>query len=78
VEVLQNHFDIWRVRKGGLRVLRLTLEPLYYRAGSILNAVRGSLCRLFDGIGFDASDCPKSMAGAEQLPLLVSPTISNV
>jgi hypothetical protein len=29
-------------------------------------------------IGFDASDCPKSMAGARQLPLLVSPTISNV
>jgi hypothetical protein len=26
-------------------------------------------------IGFDASDCPKSMAGAGQLPLLVSPTI---
>jgi hypothetical protein len=29
-------------------------------------------------IGFDSSDCPKSMAGADQLPLLVSPTISNV
>jgi hypothetical protein len=29
-------------------------------------------------IGFDASDCPKSMAGAWQLPLLVSPTITNV
>jgi hypothetical protein len=29
-------------------------------------------------IGFDASDCPKSMAGAGQLQLLVSPTISNV
>jgi hypothetical protein len=29
-------------------------------------------------IGFDASDCPKSMAGAGQLPLLVSPTIANV
>jgi hypothetical protein len=29
-------------------------------------------------IGFDSSDCPKSMAGAGQLPLLVSPTISNV
>jgi hypothetical protein len=29
-------------------------------------------------IGFDFSDCPKSMAGASQLPLLVSPTISNV
>jgi hypothetical protein len=29
-------------------------------------------------IGFDASDCPKSMAGARQLPLLVSMTISNV
>jgi hypothetical protein len=29
-------------------------------------------------IGFDASDCPKSMAGAGQLPLLVSPTNSNV
>jgi hypothetical protein len=29
-------------------------------------------------IGFDASDCPKSMADAGQLPLLVSPTISNV
>jgi hypothetical protein len=28
--------------------------------------------------GFDSSDCPKSMAGAGQLPLLVSPTISNV
>jgi hypothetical protein len=28
-------------------------------------------------IGFNASDCPKSMAGAGQLPLLVSPTISN-
>jgi hypothetical protein len=29
-------------------------------------------------IGFDSSDCPKSMADAGQLPLLVSPTISNV
>jgi hypothetical protein len=29
-------------------------------------------------IGFDASDCPKSMAGARQLPLLVSPTIANM
>jgi hypothetical protein len=29
-------------------------------------------------IGFDTSDCPKSMAGAVQLPLLVSPTISNI
>jgi hypothetical protein len=29
-------------------------------------------------IGFDASDCPKSMVGARQLPLLVSPIISNV
>jgi hypothetical protein len=29
-------------------------------------------------IGFDASDCPKSMAGARQLPLLVSPTIANI
>jgi hypothetical protein len=29
-------------------------------------------------IGFDASDCPKSMAGAGQLPLLVSLTIANI
>jgi hypothetical protein len=29
-------------------------------------------------IGFDSYDCPKSMAGAGQLPLLVSQTISNV
>jgi hypothetical protein len=29
-------------------------------------------------IGFDSSYCAKSMAGAGQLPLLVSPTISNV
>jgi uncharacterized Zn finger protein (UPF0148 family) len=29
-------------------------------------------------IEFDSYDCPKSMAGASQLPLLVSPTISNV
>jgi hypothetical protein len=29
-------------------------------------------------IGFDSSNCPKSMAGAGQLLLLVSPTISNV
>jgi hypothetical protein len=29
-------------------------------------------------IRFDASDCPKSMTGAGQLPLLVSPTISNI
>jgi hypothetical protein len=29
-------------------------------------------------IGFDTSDCPKSMASAGQLLLLVSPTISNV
>jgi hypothetical protein len=29
-------------------------------------------------IGFDASDCPKNMAGAGQLPLLVSPTIANI
>jgi hypothetical protein len=29
-------------------------------------------------IGFDACDCPKSMAGAGQLPLLVSPTIANI
>jgi hypothetical protein len=29
-------------------------------------------------ISFDASDCPKSMAGAGQLPLIVSPTIVNI
>jgi hypothetical protein len=29
-------------------------------------------------IGFDASDCPKSMVGVGQLPLLVSPTIANI
>jgi hypothetical protein len=29
-------------------------------------------------IGFDATDCPKSVAGAGQLPLLVSPTIANI
>jgi hypothetical protein len=29
-------------------------------------------------ISFNASDCPKSIAGAEQLPLLVSPTIVNI
>jgi hypothetical protein len=29
-------------------------------------------------IGFDSSNCPKSMAGVGQLLLLVSPTISNV
>jgi hypothetical protein len=29
-------------------------------------------------IEFDASDCPKSMAGAGQIPLLVSPTIANI
>jgi hypothetical protein len=29
-------------------------------------------------IGFDTSDCPKSMAGVVQLPLLVSPTISKI
>jgi hypothetical protein len=29
-------------------------------------------------IGFDASDYPKTMVGAGQLPLLVSPTIANV
>jgi hypothetical protein len=28
-------------------------------------------------VGFDAFDCPKSMAGAGQLPLLISPTIAN-
>jgi hypothetical protein len=29
-------------------------------------------------IGFDASDCPKNMAGAGQLQLLISPTIANI
>jgi hypothetical protein len=29
-------------------------------------------------IGFDASDCPKNMAGIRQLPLDVSPTIANI
>jgi hypothetical protein len=29
-------------------------------------------------IGFDVTDCPKSMVGTGQLPLLVSPTIANV
>jgi hypothetical protein len=29
-------------------------------------------------ISFDATDCPKSMAGAGQLPLLVSLTITNI
>jgi hypothetical protein len=29
-------------------------------------------------VGFDATVCPKSMAGAGQLLLLVSPTITNV
>jgi hypothetical protein len=29
-------------------------------------------------INFDASDCPNNMAGAEQLPLFISPTIANI
>jgi hypothetical protein len=29
-------------------------------------------------IGFDASDCPKNIAGVGQLPLLISPTIANI
>jgi hypothetical protein len=29
-------------------------------------------------IGFDASDCPKNMAGARQLQLVVSPTSANI
>jgi hypothetical protein len=29
-------------------------------------------------IAFDASDCPKNMAGAGSLPLVISPTITNV
>jgi hypothetical protein len=29
-------------------------------------------------ISFDASDWPKSMAGAGQLPLIISPTIVNI
>jgi hypothetical protein len=29
-------------------------------------------------IGFDAFDCPKSMAGTRHLELLVSPTISDI
>jgi hypothetical protein len=29
-------------------------------------------------IGFDAFDCPKNMAGARQLPLVISPTIASV
>jgi hypothetical protein len=33
----------------GLRVLGLTLEPLRYGSGSILNAIPGGLHRSFDG-----------------------------
>jgi hypothetical protein len=29
-------------------------------------------------IGFDVSDCPKNMAGAGQLSLVISPTITNI
>jgi hypothetical protein len=29
-------------------------------------------------ISFDASDCPKNMVGARQLPMLVSQTINNI
>jgi hypothetical protein len=29
-------------------------------------------------INFNASNCPKNLAGAGQLPLLVSPTIANI
>jgi hypothetical protein len=29
-------------------------------------------------ISFDATDCPKSMIGVGQLPLLISPTIANI
>jgi hypothetical protein len=29
-------------------------------------------------ISFDATDCPKSMVGAGQLPLLISPIITNI
>jgi hypothetical protein len=29
-------------------------------------------------IVFDASDCPKNISGAGQLPLVVSPTIANI
>jgi hypothetical protein len=29
-------------------------------------------------ISFNGSDCPKSMVGAGQLPLIISPTIANI
>jgi hypothetical protein len=31
-----------------------------------------------DAKSFDATDCPKSMAGEGQLPLLISPSITNI
>jgi hypothetical protein len=51
---LSNYWNNRKRRKScslteGLRVLRLTLEPLCYRVGSFLNAIPGSLRRPFDG-----------------------------
>jgi hypothetical protein len=49
----------------------LTLSPVTMSAARCSTSCSETL-------GFDSSDSPKSMAGASQLPLLVSPTISNI
>jgi hypothetical protein len=50
------------------------------RGGGGRTCLKGGATPQVDGdaIGFDASDCPKSIAGDEQVLLLISPTIVNV
>jgi hypothetical protein len=59
---------------------RRVIKTLRREVAAVAPAVKVALHRKWmkTPIGFNSSDCPKSMAGADQLPLLVSLTISNV
>jgi hypothetical protein len=67
---------------GGSRAIvsRRVVKTLRREIAAVAPAPKAALHRKWveTSIGFNASDCPKSMAGVGQLPLLVSPTISSV
>jgi hypothetical protein len=59
---------------------RRVIKTLHREIAAVTPALKATPHRKWvkSPIGFDACDCHKSMAGARQFPLLVSPTISNV
>jgi hypothetical protein len=80
-ELMRQGLTLFHVSHQVFMRTTLTLSPttmsVARHSTSCLGAP-GTLRPNASSITFDASDYPKSMAGAGQLPLIVSPTITNI